>query len=376
MLKKIGGFKLALLIIVLLAILGYGGYRYYQSKQTAKVEIDTVKVEVGDIATTVSATGTITPVNSVEVNSKITGRIVEVLVRENDWVTEGQPLFILDDEQYRNELSKMQATLNNSALTLERMKTLSARGAVAQQEYDAAEKEYLVASANYDTAVSNLADTVIKAPVTGLVIGKPTPAGQTVSPGISTPMVLMTIADMSIMQSETLVDETDIGRVVLGQKVEFTVDAYDDTTFNGVVSLISRKAQTENNVIYYKVYVDVLDSNQKLFPNMTSRVTIQASSAQNVMLLPLSTVRENSRGRFVYKMLPDGRAQELPVTVGLRGNEKIEIRSGVSEGEEIVLRPSLLTNITIISSTDTKTSAAASKSKNRDAGHGPGPRLF
>lgn len=379
MFNKIGSFKLAVIIIVLLAILGYGGYRYYESKNQAQVKIDTVKVEIGDIKTTVSATGTVKPVNSVDVNSKISGRIVEVLVKENDWVTEGQKLFVLDDESYKSDLVKTEATLNNAAVTLERMRTLWQRGAVAKSEFDVAEKDYLVAKANYDTSVSNLDDTIIRAPVTGLVIGKPTPAGQTVAPGISTPMVLMTIADMSIVQSETLVDETDIGQIALDQQVEFTVDAYSEMTFHGVVSLISRKAETENNVIYYKVYVDVSDARGLLFPDMTSRVTIHANEVANVLTLPLSSIRETSRSKFVYKMLPDGKAQEIEVATGLRSDDRVEIKSGLNEGDEIALRPSAVTsaNITVSGANGSTTnSSTAQRGSGGPGGGPPGPRIF
>jgi HlyD family secretion protein len=195
-----------------------------------------------------------------------------------------------------------------------------------------------VARAAYDTSSSNLADTIIKAPVAGLVIGKPTPAGQTVAPGISTPMVLMTIADMSIMQSETLVDESDIGQVALGQKVDFTVDAYTSEVFEGVVSLISRKAETTNNVVYYKVYVDVLDNRQLLFPNMTSRATVYTAETKNVLTLPLSAVRETKEGHFAYRVLPNGATEEVQVTLGLRGDDRIEIKSGLNEGDAVALK--------------------------------------
>lgn len=381
--NKLQAFKIPLIVLLVIAIAIYGGYTYYQGKKASEVKIDTVKVAVGDIKTSVSATGTIKPVNSVDVNSKISGRIVEVLVKENDWVTEGQTLFVLDDEQYRSELVKTQATLNNAALQLGRMRTLWEKGAVAKSEFDLAEKDYLVAKANYDTAVSNLDDTIIRAPVTGLVIGKPTPAGQTVAPGISTPMVLMTIADMSIVQSETLVDETDIGQISLNQKVDFTVDAYNEITFHGIVSLISRKAETENNVIYYKVYVDVDDSKEKLFPDMTSRVTIHANYVSGVLTLPLSTVRENSRGKFVYKKLSATKFEEIAVTTGLRSDDSIEIKSGVKEGDEIAQRPSTLSNANITTVGDTSTSAKSTRdsSQRRQGGHGGpggprGPRIF
>ncbi|MDR3348677.1 MAG: efflux RND transporter periplasmic adaptor subunit [Acidaminococcales bacterium] len=358
MLKIIGKAKMALALLVAAALACYGGYSYYVKAAADTSGPQTVKAATGDIRNTVSATGTVKPVNSVDVSSKINGRIVEVKVKENDWVKEGDVLFILDSKQYQSDIDRTEATLNNASAHLARMDSLLRNGAVARQEFDSARRDYLVAKAAYDTSASNLADTIIKAPVSGLVVGKPTPAGQTVAPGISTPMVLMTIADMSIMQSETLVDESDIGQVRLGQKVDFTVDAYASEVFRGVVSLISRKAETTNNVVYYKVYVDVLDSRQLLFPNMTSRVTIYTAEAKNVLTLPLSAVRETKEGHFAYKALPGGKTEEVKVSLGLRGDDRIEITGGLNAGDSVLLKAS-----------------AASAPANR-AGNMRGPRLF
>ena len=358
MLKIIGKAKIALALLVVAALACYGGYSYYVKSSAGEGGPQTVKAAIGDIRNTVSATGTVKPVNSVDVGSKINGRIVDVKVKENDWVKEGDVLFILDSKQYQSDLDRTEATLNNAAAHLARMDSLLKSGAVARQEFDSARKDYLVAKAAYDTSASNLADTIIEAPVSGLVIGKPTPAGQTVAPGISTPMVLMTIADMSIMQSETLVDESDIGQVQLGQKVDFTVDAYTSEVFQGVVSLISRNAETTNNVVYYKVYVDVLDNRQLLFPNMTSRVTIYTDEAKNVLTLPLSAVRETKEGCFAYVSLPGGKTKEVSVALGLRGDDRIEIKSGLDAGDTVLLK-----------------AAAAGATVNR-AGNMRGPRIF
>ena len=338
--KKILKHKITIFILIILAVSSYFGYKYYVSTKTVPTKTQMVKVTKGDVRSAISATGTVQPVNSVDVSSKITGRIVEVRVKENDWVKAGDVLFVLDDKQYKSELERTTATLNNAAAIFERQRTLLNKGAVARQDYDIAEKDYFVAKAAYDTAVSNLEDTVITAPVAGLVVGKPTPAGQTVAPGISTPMVLMTIADMSIMQSETLVDESDIGQVSLGQEVEFTVDAYTEKTYHGKISLISRKVEQDNNINYYKVYVDVTDNDEKLFPDMTSRVTILITDKKDVLSVPVSSVKDTKNGSFVNKAMPDGSTKETKVDVGVRGNEKIEIKGGINEGDEVVLRAS------------------------------------
>lgn len=350
MLSFISNYKKTIIFLLILIALGAGGFLYYKNSTNTQVKIPTTRVERGDIVSSISATGTIEPVNSVDVSSKITGRIVEVLVEENDWVTEGQILVVLDDVQYQSELSRTEATLKNAQANFQRLAKLLNAGAVSRQDYDLAEKDYYVAKASYDTALSNLEDTVIRAPVSGRVIGKPIPAGQTVAPGISTPMVLMTIADMSLMQSETLVDESDIGQVKDGQTVEFTVDSYPDVTFFGKVSLISSKAETSNNVIYYKVYVDVDDSKGKLFPGMTSRVNIITEEHINVMTLPLSAVREHKGQSYVQKILPNGSTEDVDVSVGLRGDDRLEILSGLSLDEEVALKPTSPTAATTATS--------------------------
>ena len=210
-------------------------------------------------------------------------------------------------------------------------------GAVALQQLDSARMDYEVAKAVYDDSVSQLSDTVIKAPIDGMIVGKPIPAGQTVAPGISTPMVLMTVADMSKMQIETLVDESDIGLIVNGQSVNFTVDAYQGKVFKGVVSSISNKATTQQNVVYYTVIIDVADIGG-LKPTMTARVTINTGEARNVLTLPLNAVKENKSGRYV-QVMRDGKPQNINITTGLMNDEKVEIKSGLKENDVIVLQP-------------------------------------
>ena len=176
--------------------------------------------------------------------------------------------------------------MENALATYNRYSALLAKGAISKSDYDLAEADYTVAKANYDQATSNVNDTVITTPISGYVIGKPTPVGQTISSGISEPQVIMSIANLDNMQIETMVDESDIGQVKVGQKVNFTVDSYPDRTFEGIVRLVSRKAVTENNVIYYTVYVDVANSEGKLLPTMTARANIIVNEADGVLMVP------------------------------------------------------------------------------------------
>lgn len=330
-------------LIVVLAIAG--GYSYWknQAAQDPLQNLRTVKVEVGNVRSLISATGTINPVNTVDISSKITGRIVDVMVKENDVVQAGQTLVLLDDAQARSDLSQTQTKLNNLLVNYQRNLQLYQDGAVAKSTLDSVETEYLVAKAAQDKNLDNLADTVIKAPITGEVIGKPIPAGQTVAPGISTPMVLMTIADMSKMQIETLVDESDIGKVKIGQDVEFTVDSYDKTIFKGKVSTISKKAITEQNVIYYKVYVEVVDTQNKLVPGMTARTNILLTESKDALIVPLNAIKDSKGEKYVQvykKEAGKESTQEVKVEVGLVGENGVEIKSGLNKDDIVVIRSS------------------------------------
>jgi RND family efflux transporter MFP subunit len=337
--KRIVRYKWWIIVLIIAAAGGKFGHDYYQEKNKPVVSGRVVAVERSDIAASVSATGTIAPVNSVDVSSKITGLIQEVKVNENDKVTAGQILMVLDDTHLKAQVNQAQARLANASANYTRMQRLAAMGAVSTQQLDAARMDYDVAKASYDDAVSQLSDTVIKAPVDGTVIGKPIPAGQTVSPGISTPMVLLTIADMSKMQIEAQIDETDIGKVDIGQKVTFTVDAYQGKTFTGIVSNISQKADIQQNVVYYPVIIDVDSPQGLLRPTMTARITVLVGERKNVLTLPLAAVKETKGQRYV-QMMKGGQPYNVNVTTGLANEEQIEITGGINDGDHIFMTQS------------------------------------
>ncbi len=335
--EKVKQYKKWIIFLLLLAMAATGGVAYYRQKSSATVaKVTTVTVERGDIQATVSATGTISAVNSVDISSRVTGLIREVKVKENDHVKAGQVLVVLDDTSLRAQVAQYRAQLQNYAAVYERSKKLEAIGGESKQQLDSDRTNYLVAQATYDNYVSQLDYYVIKSPIDGIVIGKPTPAGQTVAQGISTPQVIMTIADMSQMQIKVLVDETDIGKVKVGQNVSFTVDAYSDKTFTGKVTSISKSATTSSNVVYYPVYVDVDSPQGLLYPTMTARVTIDVGESKNTLVVPLSAVKEEKGQKYVQLMI-NGTVQNTPVQIGLSDNDKVEILSGLSEGDNVVL---------------------------------------
>lgn len=334
--QKIWQFKWWIAALIILAAAGKFGSDYYAQSNKPAFTGTVAAVERGDIESLVSATGTISPVNSVDVSSKITGRIVEVKVNENDLVKTDQVLILLDDTRLQTTVSQARAKLANAAANYERNSRLAASGAISTQQLDASRMEYQVAQATYDDASSQLDDTVIKAPVDGVVIGKPIPAGQTVAPGISTPMVLLTIADMSKMQISVQVDESDVGRVKVGQKVSFTVDAYPGKTFTGVVSNVSNKATITQNVVYYPVTVDIDSPEGLLKPTMTARVSVHVGESRNVIVVPLSAVKQ-SKGQQYVQVIKDGKPQNVDVQLGLASDDKVAIVGGLKDGDQILL---------------------------------------
>lgn len=340
---KLSGKAKVIVGILVLCMLGFGGYTYWSKKQAnqAVSAIRTVQVQRGDVVSSVSATGTLSLENSVDISSKITGRIVQVAFKENDQVKAGDILFKLDDATYLSDLKQNDAKLVNVSANYSRNQQLYDRGAISKMIMDESQMNYLVAQTNYDKSRENLADTVITSPINGVVIGEPTKVGQTVAPGISTPMVLMTIGDMSSMRIDTLVDESDIGRIKDGQRVLFTVDSYQNEEFEGYVQLISRKSVTQQSVIYYTVYVKVKDTKNKLLPGMTARANILIAESKNILYIPQTAIREGKNGKFVQVMNNVGGKDvinEVKIETGLSGENGVEITFGLNEGELVVMR--------------------------------------
>ena len=340
MLKFLEKNKYMIIVAALVLAGSYGGYRYYQSTQAATETIKLGKVTRGDLTETVSATGSLTALDNVDISSKITGRIVEVLVKENQHVNAGDVLVRLDDTALKATLAQMEAKLINAQLTYNRDRDLLNQGAISQATYDAAYADYLVAKSNYEKASSDVNDTIITTPINGYIIGKPTPVGQTISSGISTPQVIMSVATLDNMEIEALVDESDIGQVKEGQKVKFTVDAYPEETFMGTVRLLSKKATTENNVIYYKVYVTVDDAKGKLLPTMTARAEFIISEAKDVTMVPLNCIYTEGKRRYVKVYNEKTKeTKDVDVSVGLSNDNNIIVTGAdLQEGEKLLVK--------------------------------------
>ena len=337
-----------------------GGYSYYSSQQEAAQQaanVELVTVSRQSLKSTVSATGTIRPVDSVEVSSKITARIKSVLVKENDVVKAGQTVAILDGKDYEATKDQASYKVANTRSKYNRAEYLYSIGAKSKEELEDAEYDYDTAESSLSKTESDLAETVITAPMDGIVVGEPKTAGPMAVQGNSNPTVIMTIADLSRKQILAKVDETDIGSVRVGQKATFTVDTYTGRTFTATVSKISQTDVTNSwntnssnsssssssaSVIYYYVVLDVDDPDNLLLPAMTARVEIVTDEKENALAVPISALKTDSTGSYVMVQLEgagkDGISQEKRyVTTGIYSDEYVEILDGLSDGDRLAI---------------------------------------
>lgn len=336
------------LVIGIVAVVG--GYQYYTQKQQNenKPILETATVQMMDMKSIVSATGTIKPVESVEVSSKITARVKQVLVKENDVVSQGQTVALLDGKDYETKREQAEFTLNNAKTVYDRISYLYNIGAKSKEDLDTAQYNYDTARSKLEEADSNLSETVIVSPMDGVVIGEPVTDGTMAVQGNSNPTVIMRIADLSKKQIIAKVDETDIGNVRVGQKATFTVDAYNGKTFTATVSKISQTdidnswntSKTSGNtssaaVIYYSVTLDVDDPEKLLMPSMTARVEIETANKTDAVAVPLSALKTDKQGVYVIVVKEDGTTENRYVQTGIYGDEFVEITDGLVIDEKV-----------------------------------------
>lgn len=354
-LPKIPGKVKAVIAVLIIAGGAFYGYKYYEGQQAAKQAsaVETTKVVRMDMKSTVSATGTIQPVDSVEVSSKITARLKSVLVKENDQVKAGQTVATLDAKDYEAKRDQAQYKVTNTKAEYDRISYLYSIGADTQKQLEDAQMNYDTAVSALAQAESDAAETSITAPIDGTVVGEPKTVGTMAVSTSDNPTVIMRIADLSSKQIKAKVDETDIGNVKVGQEATFTVDTYTDKTFTARVSKISQtdtsnswdtssssssssSASSSASVIYYYVTLDVDDPDSLLLPAMTARVEINTADKSNVLAVPISVLKTDANGSYVIVRNDDGSQENRYVTTGIYSDEYVEILSGLEEGEDVV----------------------------------------
>lgn len=290
------------LVVFALAVTGYVEFL---RGSTHAYDFRFDKVSQGDLTVYVNATGTISAVISVDVGTQVSGIITNLYADFNSEVKAGSVIPRLDTtflyqslKDAAASLDKAQAQLDDSKRNLVREKDLVERGLDAQMNLDAAvtteesnDADLKSAQAALDRAKINLDYATIYAPISGVIVDRPVNVGQTVAASFSSPTLFTIANDLRQMQVQTTVDESDVGRVSIGQDATFTVDAYPDDQFKGSVSQIRLAPQSIQNVVNYIVVIDVLNDQLKLMPGMTANVKIKAASASDALKVPNMALR-------------------------------------------------------------------------------------
>ena len=297
--------------LVLIAVLGGGGYGYVKWRGTGggasagAADLRTNVISRGDITQSVTANGGITPVRVVTVGSQISGIITELRVDFNSRVKEGDVLAKIDPATYERAMARVEAELANSEAALalakfnaKRSKELYSAKLISETENQQAEVALLQAEANVKTRVAavdsakvDLDRTTILAPISGMVISRKVEAGQTVAASFNAPELFQIANDLTKMQIEAAVSEADVGGVIEGQSVDFTVDAFQTRKFKGKVRQVRFAPVTNQNVVTYTTVVEVDNSDLKLRPGMTASASIITAQRTNVLKIPAAALR-------------------------------------------------------------------------------------
>ena len=392
--------KLGLIVAaVVLVIGGVVAWRIRQ-KKNAGAEVRLEQVARRDLVSAVTASGKIEAKTSVDISADITGRIIDIAVREGDQVSRGQFLLQIDPAQYQAAVARAQGVVASTQATLaqtqatrdqaqrawNRAKQLTELGdnLIAPETAEQARTALDVAEANYQStraqleqgraslqeARDNLAKTRLTSPIAGRVVRLAVEEGEVAVPGTFSREtgLLMTVADLSVILAKVQVDETDVVRLNPKDSVEVNIDAYPDTTFSGRVTKISHSAKltptqtasgSNDRAVDFDVEITLKSPPPDIRPDLSSTARIITDTRNNVLSIPIIalTVRDHEkvpnesesgppadtlRARFNKKeaegvfVVRDGKATFRPVRVGVAGDEYFEVTDGLREGETIV----------------------------------------
>ena len=291
--------------IAILAVVAGCVWWFYGREKSQEFSYQLVAVEKGDIVSLVSATGTINPVETVDVGTQVSGRIDKLYADYNDHVTKGQLVATLDRSLLENAVLDAESSLQKSRAQYiqaeqdyKRVKYLVEQKVKSNSELDQAKASYEVAKWNLKSQESNLSRAKLNlsyasifSPVDGIVIARNVNAGQTVAANFSAPVLFQIAKDLSKMQILANVDEGDVGQIKEGQQVKFTVQSYPDRTFMGKVKQVRLLPMTVQNVVNYSVVVEVENPGNVLLPGMTATVDFITAKAEQVLKVPNGVLR-------------------------------------------------------------------------------------
>lgn len=388
--KKI--FSKVWIAMILVVVIAVAAWLLSGDKKEEQINFKQEKVATHTLQNSITATGTIEAVTSVTVGTQVSGIVNKLYVDYNSVVKKGQVIAELDKTNLISELNTAKANLASTesnlsyqSANMKRYQTLYKKGLVSADEYENAllayrqAKEQVASSReNVQKAQTNLGYATITSPIDGTVISKSVEEGQTVAASFNTPELFTIAKDLKNMQVIANVDEADIGGVAVGNRVNFTVDAYPDDTFEGVVKQVRLEATTTNNVVTYEVVISAPNENLKLKPGLTANVTIFTKEQANILSVANKALRftptketvgkdmkiVDCKGKNKVWTLNGNTLTAHSVNIGQSDAMHTQIISGIKAGQSVV------TEIVVNASEDEEDG----QQQSQGLISGPGPR--
>lgn len=388
--KKI--FSKVWIAMILVVVIAVAAWLLSGGKKKEKINFKQEKVATHTLQNSITATGTIEAVTSVTIGTQVSGIVNKLYVDYNSVVKKGQVIAELDKTNLISELNTAKANLASTesnlsyqSTNMKRYQTLYKKGLVSADEYENAllayrqAKEQVASSReNVQRAQTNLGYATITSPIDGTVISKSVEEGQTVAASFNTPELFTIAKDLKNMQVIANVDEADIGGVAVGNRVNFTVDAYPDDTFEGVVKQVRLEATTTNNVVTYEVVISAPNADLKLKPGLTANVTIFTKEQANILSVANKALRftptketvgkdmkiVDCKGKNKVWTLNGNTLTAHSVNIGQSDAMHTQIISGIKAGQSVV------TEIVVDASEDEEDS----QQQSQGLISGPGPR--
>ncbi|QVY66419.1 efflux RND transporter periplasmic adaptor subunit [Polaribacter sp. Q13] len=366
--------KNIIIISIVVVVLAIVGYSFMKGDDAIIIEAKTVVAKKADVTTMVTATGTIEPITQVEVGTQVSGVVEKIYVDYNSVVTEGQLIAELDKTNLNASKIQAQASYDNAVSQRNYMKTIYDRQKSLYDNQVISRADFDEATFNYETAKgtvtqrysdlqsarTNLGYANIYSPINGVVLSRAIDEGQTVAASLSTPTLFTIAQDLKEMQVEADVDEADIGQVIEGQRVEFTVDAYIGETFEGEVTQVRLDPTVTSNVVTYTVVIKAHNPDLKLKPGLTATISIFTLELQDVLTAEAKAINfkpergtlatynlqhqieETNNGQrsreetALWVLEANGTITPKTVTLGASDGVNVQILSGINKGDKLV----------------------------------------
>lgn len=371
--------------LILLIGLAAGGYFFFNQQETAAtITTETVLVSKGNIAETITATGTVEPITQIDVGTQVSGVVEKVYVDYNSTVKKGQLIAELDKTNLSATVAEAKTNLAIAQNELDYLQTIADRKEALFSNNNGSKADYEEATYKLEAAKGNLSQRKIElsraqtnlgyaniySPIAGVVLSKDVNVGQTVAASFSTPTLFTIAQDLSKMQVEADVDEADVGYVQPEQRVAFTVDAFTDEIFTGTVTQVRLNPTVTSNVVTYTVVIKADNPDLKLLPGLTATVTIYTYENNDVLTLPVRAINfepdaellKQYHAQFLPPTPNEGHPNPIPVNspqqeaenektvwvkkgnqlvpitivVGQSDDIKVEVLAGLEAGDEVV----------------------------------------